>query len=159
MKSDENKFVDTMMYALTAPMITWPQCESIYTPENVGRAKMERLAMIMMLKGQPPDRCSDFEAALYISSWTLSAPPSEHWFRLYMHLFKKCFPNQTEIFEDVREPDRWELEDLERLKVWIFKQQMQAIKDRSKQEKPQEPKQVVVPRQYADLTRFYEVTK
>jgi hypothetical protein len=161
MKTEEHRFVDLMMYALTAPTIVWPQ--DVPDKEMLERAKLERLAAVAQSKGQPLPMCTDFEAVIYLSGWSLEHPPSEHWFRLYMYVFKKCFPGKADFLDGAPEPQEYEMHDLVRLKEWIFKKQMEHIKEKQKQAKahakeaqPQSQQQTVtvVKQKYADLAAF-----
>lgn len=146
----EADFVDRLMYALRAPIIAWPGCEDSITEEQCTKAKLHRLAMAATAKVL--DEASDFEAMLYIMTSTLANPPSHTWYKIYTHLFCKFYPNQaTEMFGDrIEKPEEYELtRDLRGLKQWIFKKQMQALKEKDKKEK----QKVAMPQEkYEQLT-------
>lgn len=125
---DEKKFVDYVKYTLKAPIIVHPMWMDL-TEEMKQSARMSRL-------GRHPEsiECSDYEAMLYLSSSSLVSPLSESWFRLYVHLFVSAHPDHKDFQEGVSPPSEYELGLLKGLKQWIFKQQMQSIKEKRKLE-------------------------
>ena len=131
---EEKQFTERLAYMLMAPTIVWPQMEGSITEEMKQRCKTERLlAVAQGVEGT----ATDFEAMIFISSATLANPPSQTWFRLYIHLFKRFYPEQhkqiTGEMGEEREPQPHELQELERLKQWIYKKQTEAIKAKQKQ--------------------------
>lgn len=149
MSKAEADFVDRLLYVLKAPIIAWPGCESTITEEQCANAKLHRLAMTAT--ALKLEEATDYEGMLYIMTSTLANPPSHTWYKIYMHLFCKFYPEQSKMLGDnLEKPEEYELtRDLKGLKVWIFKKQMQALKDKEKAEK----QKVVVPQEkYEQLT-------
>jgi hypothetical protein len=138
---DADQFVDQFMYALTAPYIGWPgwgDDPAFWEPHKT-RVTMERL-----LHHQEIHRdkvASEYETMLYLSSATLSAPPTHDWYCIYAWLFRRWHPEQgAEIFND-HEGEKLNVnqqEDLARLRAWIFRIQMNYMEAKMKGARKQE---------------------
>lgn len=141
-KREEQEFVDQVMYWLTAPYVTWPGYEDIYSKGNRDKALVYRLAQHEEIHREKA--CTEFEAMLYISTATLVAPPSHAWYSIYMWLFNKCMPEQAEAngLDDVKELEGSYREELMGLRRWIYKTQMLHLKQKSKAAAPQEIQRV-----------------
>ena len=122
--------------------------EETLTADMTAKVKMYRLADAAK-KGELYE-CTDYEASLYLSCASLANPLSYTWTKLYVHVFMKCFPDRTEIQEGIQTPDEWELQDLTRLKQWIFRKQIEEMKLREKQREKKTGS--VVARSYQQLT-------
>jgi hypothetical protein len=136
LKSKEDDFADRFIYALKAPFITWPLCETSITTEMQAKAKMYRL--MMTATAETMIEATEFEAMLYIMSATLANPPSHTWYKIYTHLFQKYFPEQSAtVFagEPIEKVQDYEFQDLKRLQQWIFKKQMEHLKELEKKAK------------------------
>ncbi len=130
-KKGEQAFVDGVMYWLTAPYLTWPGYEDIYRANgNREKALVRRLAQYAEIATGRV--CTEFEAMLYISTATLVNPPSHNWYRIYMYLFLKEMPEQAKAcgFDEVKELYGTEVEDLLRLRRWIYQKQAAHLKER-----------------------------
>jgi hypothetical protein len=131
---DADQFVDMFMYALTAPYITWPGYQDIYQAnDNKNKALVYRLAHLQELFARK--ECSELEAMLYMSTATLVHPPSHDWFNIYMWLFRRwATPEQAaDVGDDLPEKlSPSQSEDLARLRRWIFKQQMDHIRRKTR---------------------------
>lgn len=148
----EKDFVDRLFYVFKAPIIVWPQFEDTITKEMQANVTLHRLSMFATAK--TINAASEYETMLYLSSASLANPPSHEWTKIYIHLFGKFYPKQAEILGNTEKPNDYELNEyLVRLRVWIFKQQMQALKAKEKAENPQK-QQAVVSSKYADLTKY-----
>lgn len=127
---EEGKFVDHMMYLLTAPMLTWPGQESIYDwNDNKTTARMERLAHSTEILEN--EECTEFEAMIYISTSTLENAPGHDLYVVYGWLFKRWKPDQDvfpehEIPEELNQYPQQEI--LTRVRKWIYLRQMNHLK-------------------------------
>ena len=152
-KTAKDDFVDRLMYTLQAPIIVYPGYEDTVLPEQRDRVNFERLAMLATAKDMI--ECTDYEAALYLSTASQIAPMSHTWVKIYTSVFLKAFPQSKELLDEEAQTQKlyeYEQYELTRFKQWIFKQQMQALKAK---EKAAEPQKVVVQKpEYYDLTQF-----
>ena len=123
-KQQQEKAIDY----LTAPVITWPNSD--LPPELVKKAKLSRLTKLLKNGCKLDGQCTDFEAAIYVMTCSFVAPLDDSWTRIYGHLFRKEFPQYKDVVDGMQEPDEWQLNQLPRLKEWIFKKQMEAAKHR-----------------------------
>ena len=140
-RKDTDQFVDQFMYLLTAPYMFYPPWGDIWTYEDrKNDALMHRLAHGKEI--WETQQCTEYEAMVYISTATLSAPPSHDWYCIYAWLFRRWRPEQgAEIFND-REGEKLNVnqeEDLTRLRQWIFSQQMKHMKAKRKTAATGEP--------------------
>ena len=125
----EKGFVDAMLWAIAGPIITWPECEDTVTDEMKSKIKTERL---LQLAHEPDvEMATDYETMVYISSATFVNVPSETWFKVYMHLFKKFYPN-AEGFEEIQ-LDSWQTSQLNDLKRWLWKKAQEHLKEKMKE--------------------------
>lgn len=129
---DEKEFVGFFMYMLTAPVIVWPGWEDSYR-DRWPDVLMNRLAHGRQVFAER--MCTEFEAMLFISSATLNAVPAHDWVQVYLWLFARWKPDVAEA-EDIK-PDRAELnaqqkEKLAELRAWVFKGQLQRLKEKGK---------------------------
>ena len=129
-KKTEKEFVDRMLYVLKAPIIVFKGQEDTVTEEMKTKANLERLSQ--NIRDSEKEECTDYEAMLYISSASLVAPMSHEWAVLYTHLFLQVYPEHSELQEGVEKPHEYELGLLKDLKAWIYKKQVQALKDKVK---------------------------
>lgn len=88
-----------MLYVFKAPIITWPQEESCITEEMRLQAHLHRL--VMMASADKTEEATEFEAMLYIMTSTFANPPAHVWYKIYMHLFCKFYPEKAkDVFGD-----------------------------------------------------------
>lgn len=128
----EDEFVGFFMYMLTAPLIVYPGWEESF------KDRWDEVVMSRLLHGRQvfAERiCTEYEAMLYVSSATQVAPLEHDWFQIYMWLFARWKPDVAE--EHDLKPDRAELnaqqqEKLAGLRAWIFKSQLQRLKEKGK---------------------------
>lgn len=125
---------DTLVFALTAPVIGSPMWADIITKDQMANVKIERLKAVM--KGEY-DTATDYEALLYLSTASLDTPLSTCFFHIYCHLFKKHYPDKSDFLsEHDTQLDKFvEPSELKRLKDWIFRKQKQHLKERENMEK------------------------
>ena len=78
---------------------------------------------------------TDMDALAYLHTASLSQPFNETWFRIYNYLFTKLFPELAEAVlgkDAVKELNYYEREELDRLKKWLFREAMKAVKERGR---------------------------
>lgn len=131
---DESKFVKIMMYGLTAPFVFSAGGWGETFPEDLlQRGRMLRLAH--SIKCIDEEKCTIFDAMAYMYSASFEAPLSHEWMKIYLYTYKIAVPEKFEILksddtyaERDSELDQNEMYDLDRLRNWIFKRQIQSIK-------------------------------
>jgi hypothetical protein len=149
---EDKAFVDQVMYWLTAPYVNWPGEEGIWEARgNKTDALVHRLAHHKEIF--ETQRCTEFEAIIYLSTASLAHPMGHDWFCIYAWLFRRWRPEQgAEIF-DGPEGEKLNVnqeEDLARLRSWIFKTQLNHMKakraktEREVQEVEEESQQLLV---------------
>lgn len=130
-KLEEKRFIDSIMYMLRAPILTFPRYEDMITTENRIRVELERmkkLDVIMQTK-----QATDFEVVLYLSTCSYIAPLPRAFAKIFQHCFIKYF-DWHDIYDSESDRDYYcnlfeeEQYDLAKLKAWIFKRQMEAMK-------------------------------
>ena len=139
-KETERDFVDSFMYALTAPLIVYPGWEDSFK-DLVGDAKMRRL--LHLKEVMDTEACTLYEAMLYLSSVTLVMPIDDDWLAIYMWVFNQEMPKQAkeaELDQDIRPLNVNQKEDLARLRAWIFKRQMEHLRKKAVAENTDEAK-------------------
>jgi hypothetical protein len=130
---DAEQFVDQLMYCLTAPFIGYPGWgdDPQFWEPHKAKVTMERL-----LHHQEIHRdkvASEYETMLYLSSASLAAPMTHDWGQVYFYLFTRAMPQQAKAIDnEVKELNVNQWEDLVRLRSWIFRQQMNHVKARTK---------------------------
>lgn len=141
-KSD-NEFVHEILYTFMAPGVTMPGYEDLYRPHK-DRAMAQRMAHHLEIF--ETQRCTEYEAMLYVSTATLMAPPSREWAHIYGWLFDRCYQaiasgatHDKKIalgLEDSPPLDSQEQQMLAGLRAWIFKKQMEHMKSKLNKRDP-----------------------
>lgn len=130
---EEKKFVDTMMYMMTAPTIVMPGYEDTITSEMRNKAQLYRMAGQQNIeKGMS----SDYDALLYLMTTSYLQPFTHSWKKIYQYLWLKYHdinfveqdPEKQKWIKRDAELDESELHSLHKLQKWIFKRQMEHIK-------------------------------
>lgn len=107
-------------------IVAHPAWASTVTEEQKMRVEMERMKQIRDSDGNKIDCSTEYEAMLYLMTWSLAAPIGEQWTRIYSYLFKKFYPEQSKAIGahkyETELRDLMDLPELERLKRWIYKQ-------------------------------------
>ncbi|MFQ6027691.1 MAG: hypothetical protein ACE5Q6_09385 [Dehalococcoidia bacterium] len=123
---EEERFVSQFMYLLTGPYITWPGWEDLAVKRK-DDILLYRLAHAREIFEQ--QLCTEFEAMLYVSTASMEHPMNHDWTEIYMWLFRRWNPEQADEIElNVRELDNNQLEQLNRLRRWLFQRQMNHLK-------------------------------
>ncbi len=122
------KFVNQMMYLLTAPGITMPGYEDL-SRLHKDDVTLQRLARHKEIFEN--QQCTELEAMLYISTASFVHPLDHDWIEIYMYLFKRWSPEKAKA-ADIEGPDelnRWpQQEDLAKLRRWIYRRQMHHLR-------------------------------
>lgn len=130
---DAAQLVDQIMYSLTAPFIGYPgwgDDPSFWEPHKA-RITVDRLAHHLEIHSHKV--AGEYETMLYLSSASLAAPMSSDWGQVYFYLFTRCLPEQAKVIgNEVTELDPGQREDLAQLRRWLYKQQMEHLKQRLK---------------------------
>ncbi len=96
---------------------------AMITEEQKTRIQMERLKQIKNSKGEKITEATDYEALTYIATASMDAPLDRMWTRIYFHLLKRFYPDNSDFIED--HEAILQLQDKQylcRLKQWIYKQ-------------------------------------
>jgi hypothetical protein len=130
-----------MAHALFAPMIVWQGMEDEYRDEDkMFKVKTSRLAKLA--SGDFSETATDYEMAIFISTFTLVQPPSESVFKLMAYCFRKAYGDKTADELDLPkvdlESDIMLKRDYDRLATWIYQKQKEAMK--AKRQPKVEPK-------------------
>lgn len=135
-KTEEKKFELQFMYMLNCPIICWTGFEDSVTKEQREKYKLE--SMLNCIKTFETEIAPPYHMMLYLSHATQVSMPSKAFSNVYFYLFQNYFPEEStkflgEVFGDKKmELDENEKEIMENLGNWIFKQQINAIKDKIK---------------------------
>jgi len=117
--------VERAVFALAAPIITWPGMENLVTEEHRNNIIASRMAAAI----ENREEATDWEAMIYLHTASLATPLDHDHAQIYFYLFSKLLPQHA---EKIGLPNV-ELNDylsgkLQRLKEWIFRQQLKAWK-------------------------------
>jgi len=139
-KSDEKKFVNIMLYGITAPTV-WPNDWSTTYPQEVrDKAKLYRMAELPKI--METEQATDFDAMLYVSCASLNAPPNREAYCIAMYCIKKYYDLKM-IAEGTKDDLKWLEHDadlshneparilLANLKRYIYKTQMSYVSSHS----------------------------
>jgi len=106
---------------LFRPVIGHNMWASSITEEQKIRIQVERLKQIEEAKGETITEATDYEALVYLMTVSLSQPLDSMWYRHYMRLFKRFYPDKSDFIEDnetrIQPHEEWELT---RLKRWLY---------------------------------------
>ncbi len=136
-EKDSEKGISELVGVFTDPIIAWPGGWMDTIPKRAKEAiTLERLVMCMKVaRGELPTG-TNAEALAYIYPRTMEAPMDRVWVDIYVWLGGQVFP---ESFKDtdieVKELTREQMQDLNRLKAWIYQKRIGARLDRSRAER------------------------
>ena len=124
---EDHKKSQAMFMALFEAMFERPIIGSVgwvdsITREQKDRIRMERVKQIREADGKPITEATDYEALIYrmtLSGDTLLGRTAQ---RMYYHLFKKFFPDNSDFIPDYEAKlDYVSEQELTRLKQWLYK--------------------------------------
>ncbi|MCV0398531.1 MAG: hypothetical protein K5785_00895 [Nitrosarchaeum sp.] len=130
---EKKKFVKTMMYGLTAPLVFGPGTWGETFPQDMTeRGRMLRLASA--IKCIDHEMCTLFDAMAYMYSISFEAPLRHDAMKMYMYLYKHSVPEKWKILvESDPEYERYselydnEMQEVNQLRRWIFRRQISSI--------------------------------
>ncbi len=128
-----DKQIDALVGALTDPIIVFDPSWADVLPDWLkGEVKMQRLAQLM--RGEE-EVATDAEALAYVSNTSLAHPIDSDWVEIYMYLLTRVMGEK--VPEDMRKEslDDYRMEDLNRLKEWIYRQRVKAREERARAER------------------------
>lgn len=133
MKPKKEGELARLTHALLAPLVVWPSVEDSFSEMN-GKARSARLVKLM--KGDVSERASNYEIALYCSSFSLAIPPPSETVKVMMFAMRHA---EVQKFGKTMDADpmlKGEGKHLsadaqrayDRLAAWIYTVQAKAIK-------------------------------
>lgn len=131
-KSEDKKFVLQMMHSIQSPIITWVGYEDSVTEEQKNTYRHETLLHNKEIFEK--EEAPDYHVILYLSTASLAAVPSLVFTKLYLQLSKKFFGDKIDFVTEEK-LELHEERELLKLKKWIFKKQIEYLKQKSKGEK------------------------
>ena len=113
------------LYSVYTPIITTQGAEDDVTDDMKKKYKLE--AIIHIKEIFEKEEAPDYHALLWLSFASLSTAPSTIFAKIQLQLTKKFFGDKTDfIAEEKLEP--YEKKELLKLKHWIFKKQIENLK-------------------------------
>jgi len=122
--------VRLLVHAVAAPVIANPAWAEIVEPEMVQRARIERL--VKVIRQDLEETATDYEAMIYLHTQSHFAPFTGTWTRVYFWVFWQFYPQEAEKFLPRVELNDFERRELNSLKTWIYRKQVEALKERRK---------------------------
>jgi hypothetical protein len=145
---------EQFIYLISGPRLSWPGWEDTLERHN-HEITLRRLAHAREIFEE--EMCTEFEAMLYVSTASLAHPLSHDWVEIYGWLFSRWNPEASqEIWGTPRELDPNQLEELNRLRRWIFQRQMNHLKA-SRREASQKEVEEEEQRLEAQQPRMFEI--
>ena len=132
------KGISDIVGVFTDPIISFPSPWNQDIPQWVkDRIILERLMMNMrVLKGEEPTG-TDAEALAYLMPASLEAPMGRDWTEIYLYVSTKvCAEAGKEVPEDIRVEELSDclMQELNRLKAWIYSQRIKVRLERERAE-------------------------
>ncbi len=135
------KGISDIVGVFTDPIIVYPSGWEDTMPDWIkSRITLDRLFMNMKaLKGEEMTG-TDSEALAYMYPASLAFPLDHDWAQIYLYLASKVCPLEgKEVPEDIKvdELNRNQMDDLNRLKAWIYQKRITVRLDRDRAERRQ----------------------
>ena len=133
-KKEEKIFVDTILYGLTAPLIFGPGGWGETYPEEM-RSYGRIIRLASSIKCHDSQMSTKFDAHAYLYSMSFVSAMGHSWTKIFFHCFAAAHSDKWEIL--LKDPmftkmdielDPNEVEMLDRLRRWIYKNQVEAVK-------------------------------
>jgi len=152
------KGISDIVGVFTDPIIVYPSGWEDTMPEWIkSRITLDRLFMNMKaLKGEEMTG-TDSEALAYMYPASLAFPLSHDWAQIYLYLASKVCPLEgKEVPEDIKvdKLDRNQMDDLNRLKAWIYRKRIDARLDRDRTERREKKEEETARREEAQPALF-----
>jgi len=135
------KGISDIVGVFTDPIIVYPSGWEDTMPDWIkSRITLDRLLMNMKaLKGEEMTG-TDSEALAYMYPASLAFPLDHDWAQIYLYLASKVCPLEgKEVPEDIKvdKLNRNQMDDLNRLKAWIYQKRITVRLDRERAERRQ----------------------
>ena len=135
------KGISDIVGVFTDPIIVYPSGWEDTMPDWIkSRITLDRLLMNMKaLKGEEMTG-TDSEALAYMYPASLAFPLDHDWTQIYLYLASKVCPLEgKEVPEDIKvdELNRNQMDDLNRLKAWIYQKRITVRLERERAERRQ----------------------
>jgi hypothetical protein len=118
------KPIAILVHRLSAPIIAWPGCEDCVPEELATRARLARLV-------SHEETATNEECLIYMHTVSLVSPLDQTWYNIYTFIFSQLFPKQAKKIGVYRDQlDSFEQQHLKGLKDWIWRKQVEALKQR-----------------------------
>ena len=130
-KTKQDSFQLEFLYMIKPPIIVPPSMIDAVTTEQKNQHQLE--AMLHKKEIFEQKQASDYSAMLYISFSSLEHPLTHEHLHIYERLFSKFFDIEKALGKKAPELDEIEKQELARLKSWIFKKQIEHLKEKLKQ--------------------------
>ena len=142
MNNQIEKGISDIVGVFTDPIISFPSPWNQDIPDWVkGAITLERLVMNMkVLKGEEPTG-TDAEALAYLMPAAMEAPLGHDWTKIYLYVAGKVMARhrQVEVPDDIKVEtlSDEQMQDLNRLKAWIYKKRVEVRLERERAERRQ----------------------
>ena len=121
----DKKLALQLLYLISAPVIAVPGYEDDVTDDMKQKYQLE--AKLNIKEIFEKEEAPDYHALLQISQNSLSTAPSQTLCKIQIQLTKKFFGKETD-FIDEEKLESYEEQELLKLKKWIFKKQIEYLK-------------------------------
>lgn len=131
-------WVDDMVGVFTDRIVCWPSGVGDIMPEKIrGDITTDRLIQLMRKhKGDPEGEMATWpEVCWYLSSASLEFPFDHDWTQIYLYSFTQYKGAQTPEDLKVDKLHQNQLDDLNRLRSWLYKSRIKARKEKRRGEK------------------------
>jgi len=150
--------ISEIVGVFTDPIISFPSPWNQDIPQWVkDRIILERLIMNMrVLKGEEPTG-TDAEALAYLMPASLEAPMGRDWTEIYLYVSTRvCAAAGKEVPEDIRVEmlSDYLMQELNRLKAWIYQQRIKVRLGRERVERRQKREEETEERKAAQPALF-----
>ena len=146
------KGISEIVGALTDPIIVFPGGWGDTLPDWLKTAiTLERMMGNMKaLKGEEPTG-TDAEACGYLMTLSLTQPMDSDWTQIYLYIAGQSYKrwNKSEMPADIAVDSisDYQIGELNRLKVWLYRQRIKARIERDRAERRQEKEEVKAQRE------------
>ena len=116
----------SLVYGLLAPAVVDKRWKDV--PEQLKiLGKAHRMAK--SLECVQNEIATEFDALIFLYTASLCVPFNTTWVNIYMYLFRKYLPSFADAAKlPVVNLDAFEKSELEKLRKWIFKQQVKKLR-------------------------------
>jgi hypothetical protein len=148
MAKTTDSMISDLVGTFTDPIVVFPGGWEDTLPNWIKtQITLERLVENMKeAHGEQPTG-TDAEATAYLYTASLTAPMSEDWTKIYLHVAGKTYARANrgrEVPEDIKVEslNEEQMADLNRLKEWIYNQRTRARQERERAERRQKKEEI-----------------